>query len=212
MLYLSGVKNAAIAADLGRGSIGLLQTPANRYALDGVAVWAMDNGCFTNSYPGDEAYLYGLAKYEMHRAACLFVAAPDVVGDGAATLARFQPMASRIRAAGWPVALVAQDGMTSERIPWAGVDWLFIGGSTAWKLGTEAAALIISARARGVRVHVGRVNSAIRFAHFAGLGADTADGTFLAFGPDINAPKVREWMRQSVQGLLLRAGVAGVLA
>ena len=203
MLYLSGAKNAVISDDLRDGTIGLLQTPKSGYRLEGVAVWAMDNGCFTDAYPGDDGYMSLLARYEKHKERCLFVTVPDVVGDGAATLARFQPMAGRIKSSGWPVALVAQDGMTADLIPWTDIDWMFVGGSTEWKKGMDAAALILAAKGYGVKVHVGRVNSAKRFAHFAGLGADTSDGTFIAFGPDKNSPKVREWMRQNVQGVLM---------
>lgn len=207
MLYLSGAKSQAISDDLLAGTIGLLQTPGNSYSLNGVAVWAMDNGCFTGTYPGDDGYLATLVRMEPHRERCLFVAVPDIVGDGDGTLALFKPMAARIRDAGWPVALVAQDGMTADLIPWPLVDWLFIGGSTNWKMGLQAAELITEAIRRGVQVHAGRVNSASRFAHFAGLGCSTADGTFLAFGPNTNAPKVRSWLTQSVQGLLMRQAV-----
>lgn len=204
MMYLSGVKSAAIAHDLATGRIGLLNTPKCGYALVGVATWAMDNGCFTDTYPGDDAYLSTLDRYAEHRGRCLFVAVPDVVGDAEATLARFQPMAGRIRAAGWPVALVGQDGMENLALPWEDFDWLFVGGSTEWKLGPGAEALIRQEQAHGKRVHVGRVNSATRFRRFRSLGCDTADGTFLAFGPDINAPKLRRWTAAPRHSMLWR--------
>lgn len=195
MIYLSGVKNAAIADDLAAGTIGFLKTPAVGNSLDGVAVWAVDNGCFTGRYPGDDAYMDFLARLEHRRDSCLFVAVPDVIGDAAATLAQFPGMASRIRGAGWPVALVGQDGMENLDVPWEDLDWLFVGGSTEWKLSRGAIDLIREAQANGKRVHIGRVNSGKRFARFASLRCDTADGTFLAFGPEVNAPKVRGWMR-----------------
>lgn len=202
MLYLSGCKNVAIADDLAAGAIGFLKTPAVGNTLDGVAVWAVDNGCFTDAYPGDARFMAWLAKHEGRRADCLFVAAPDVIGDGAATLAKFPSAAAMLRGAGWPVALVGQDGMEHLDVPWHLADWLFVGGSTEWKLGTGASDLIRQAKAHGLRVHVGRVNSGTRFSLFAGMGCDTADGTFLAFGPDVNAPKVRGWMAADVQGVL----------
>lgn len=202
MLYLSGVKNMAIRDDLAAGTIGFLKTPAVGNTLDGVKVWAVDNGCFTGKYPGDDAYLTWLDRYADRRADCLFVAVPDVIGDGPATLANFPTMAARIKAAGWPVALVGQDGMEHLDVPWHLVEWLFVGGSTEWKLGHGAADLIRQAQDRGKRVHVGRVNSGKRFALFAGMGCDTADGTFLAFGPDVNAPKLRSWMATQVQQVI----------
>lgn len=202
MMYLSGVKHAVIADELAAGRIGFLKSPATGNTLDGVAVWALDNGCFTNQYPGDDAYLGVLDRLDPHRGRCLFVAVPDVVGDGAATLARFPGMAARIRARGWPVALVGQDGMERLPVPWEALDWLFVGGSTEWKLGPGATDLIRQAQAHGKRVHVGRVNSARRFARFASLGCDTADGTYLAYGPDANVAKLRGWLRAAAQPTL----------
>lgn len=202
MLYLSGAKNPVIADDLAAGHIGLLNTPRIGYCLDGVAVWAMDNGCFTGTYPGDDEYIAALVRQEKHRARCLFVAAPDVVGDAEATLALFPPMAARIHAAGWPVALVGQDGMEDLDVPWDDVDWLFVGGSTEWKLGQGAERLIGQAKAHGKKVHVGRVNSARRFAWFRSMGADTADGTTIAFSPKEKARQVRDWTARESQSLL----------
>lgn len=195
MLYLSGAKNTTtMTTHLADGSLGLLNTPKAGYRLDGVQVWAMDNGCFTDGYPGDDEYLALLDRYTEHRDKCLFVAVPDVLTDAPATLAQYPGMAARIRAAGWPVALVGQDGMEGLPVPWDLVDWLFVGGSTAWKMGAGAAALIGQAQAHQVRVHVGRVNSWRRFQHFAGLGCDSADGTFIAFAPVKNTALARGWV------------------
>lgn len=203
MLYLSGTKNPAIAEDLANGTMGLLATPATGYALGNVHVWALDNGAYTGRYPGDEAYLHLLARLEPHREHCLFVAAPDIVADAAGTLARFTEMGPRITAAGWPVALVAQDGLTPEDVPWHQLGWLFIGGSTQWKLSAAVVALIRRAQQEGVKIHVGRVNSARRYMRFASLGCDSADGTFIAYGPDRNAPQVRQWIRGGIQTAML---------
>lgn len=204
MIYLSGVKNSAIADDLATGRLGLLQTPANSYRLDGVAVWAMDNGCFTETYPGDDAYLAMLAKYARHADRCLFAAAPDVVGDATATIERSRHMFAPIRTLGYPVALVLQNGMTPNALPWDDFDAVFIGGDNRFKL-YDSIPLIRAAQARGKYVHVGRVNSRTRFDHFAELGCDSCDGTFLAFGPDTNAPRLRTWIaRPSAQIPLMR--------
>ena len=199
MMYLSGAKNPLMAADLASGAIGLLQTPNTSYALDGVAVWAMDNGCYTNAYPGDDAYLALLQRLEHHRDRCLFVAAPDHVGDAESTLVELVHMAPRIRAAGWPVALVGQDGMEKLPVPWDLTDWVFIGGSDDWKLGSGAEQFIRQAQAHGKKVHVGRVNSALRFRRFRSMGCDSADGTFIAFHPSGNLPQVRRWVGSPTQ-------------
>ena len=199
MLYLSGAKNTNMRSHLADGTVGFLQTPGNGHSLDGVAVWAMDNGCYTGTYPGDDAYMALLERLEPHRDRCLFVAVPDVVGDAEATLALFAPMARRIRDAGWPVALVAQDGMTSRMVPWDDLDWLFIGGSTDFKMSPAVDLLIDAALRRDTEAHIVRHNSWSRFQHFAAIGADTADGTFIAFGPDRNLPQVMGWMSAPVQ-------------
>lgn len=202
MFYLSGHISRSMRDVLEAGQLGLLQTPRTRYRLEGVGVWAMDNGCYTDTYPGDDAYMATLSKAEAHKDRCLFVCVPDVVGQANATLERFGPMAARISAAGWPVALVAQDGMTVDDLP-KGLPWLFIGGSTEFKLGPDAEALIRAAQAQGTKVHVGRVNSRKRFRKFAELGCDTADGTFIAFAPDQHLPKVLSWMADPVEMRLI---------
>lgn len=192
---MSGVKHQVIASELASGAIGFLKSPRTGNRIDeSVAVWAMDNGCFTNAYPGDDGYLALLDRLSPHRSRCLFVAVPDVLGNAKATLDRFPVMAKAIRERGWPVALVGQDGMEGWPIPWNDVDWVFIGGSTEWKLGPGARALIHRAKSHGKKVHVGRVNSHKRYKYFAGLGCDSADGTFLGFGPDKNAPQLRRWL------------------
>ena len=72
---------------------------------------------------------------------------------------------------------------------------MFVGGSTEFKLGPVAAALCQEAKARGLWVHVGRVNSRKRLRYSASIGADSADGTYLVYGarrglPNINLPKL----------------------
>jgi hypothetical protein len=144
-----------------------------------------------------------LRSYLSHRERCLFVCAPDVVGDAEATLGLAVPMAKEIRGRGWPVALVGQDGMEHMDVPWHLFDWLFVGGSTDWKLGVGGRALVAHAKALGKKVHVGRVNSLVRYRYCAhALGADSADGTYLAFGPDVLLPNVLSWVRAADQGVL----------
>lgn len=196
MRYLSGTP-AGIAAELADGTLGLLRSPRSRDRLDRVAVWGMDNGCFTGAYPGDVQYLGLLGRLRRHQPRCLFVTVPDVVGNATATLARFNGMAVAIRTRGWPVALVAQDGLTPDMIPWHRTDWLFIGGSTRWKMSSAAADLITVAKDQGRSVHVGRVNSKRRFDHFDALGADSVDGTYLAFGPDRRRPQLLGWLNDT---------------
>jgi EAL domain-containing protein (putative c-di-GMP-specific phosphodiesterase class I) len=57
---------------------------------------------------------------------------------------------------------------------------VFIGGSTDWKLGRHAEAVIRAAQAMGVWVHVGRVNTAQRIEKFLEMGVDSIDGASLS--------------------------------
>lgn len=188
--------------------------------IDRFPVWAADNGAFTRSPSGfNEARfraMLGLERLREQAARCLFVAAPDrltvhadgrVAGDAAGTLEQFPAWAGEIRAAGFPVALVAQDGLDRmlDRVPWDLLDVLFVGGSTAWKVSDGARVCIAAARARGKRAHVGRVNSFRRLERACAMLADSADGTFLMFGPRENLPRMLQWfakMREGVQAFL----------
>lgn len=192
MLYLSGCVNPALPPE-----VGLMVTPmmGNRIPMD--RTWAADTGCFAQPHRhDDDRYLDWLGNRVHLAGSCLFATAPDVVGDAKATLKRSTPMLQHIRDAGYKAALVAQDGMAPDDIPWREVDALFIGGTTDWKLGHEAAALADHARRLGLWVHMGRVNSLRRLRIAQSFGCQSADGTFAAFGPDKNIPRIQRWLKQ----------------
>lgn len=194
MIYLSG---AIHPEALGRRpDLGVMLTPmmGNRPKLANVT-WGADNGCFaTPEKYTDEMYRAFLVRYQAHRDRCLFATAPDVVGDAAATLARSLDALPWIRALGYRAALVAQDGLEDLSVPWDAFDVLFVGGTTDWKLSEAAYALAAEADARGKWTHQGRVNSWRRLKAAAVSGFDSADGTFLAFGPDRNLPRLLGWL------------------
>lgn len=182
------------------GFLACIRTPGqgNRH-LDGVT-WCADNGCFGKGYPGDEEWFGWLEANAYAAKDCMFATAPDVVGNAYETLERSAPWLAKIRSLGYPAALVAQDGLEDLLVPWDEFDVLFIGGSTEWKLGPGAASLIREAKARGKGVHAGRVNSRKRFKLFEELECDSADGTFIAFGPDKNLPIVMSWLGHDWRG------------
>lgn len=208
-MYLVGNRVAGTEALLDEHRIGLMNTPKNAYAIREGWIWAADNGCFGKGYPGDAKWLAWLGSFtEGQRLSCLFATAPDVVGDAAASLARSLPFLDAIRAMGYPAALVTQDGLTPEQVPWEQVDWLFIGGTDAHKMGPEGKALIAAAIEHGKRIHVGRVNSQRRYLAFKSLGCDSADGTYLGFGPRTNLPKLMSWLRHGeTQGALFAEAI-----
>lgn len=154
--------------------VGQLLTPLTRFTLqDPQRPWAIDNGAF--SAFNERAFRALLERESHHRENCIFVCAPDVVGSARRTLELFSHWRPLLK--DWPVALVCQDGQEDLPIPWSDLAAVFIGGTTAWKVCTAAAACIKAAKAFGKWAHVGRVNDPARFAYFEELGADSIDGT-----------------------------------
>jgi hypothetical protein len=199
LIYLSGSITPGLRDHAHRSDLGVLVQPGTRKYVSETGTfghWAVDNGCFAKGDKFDaEAWFAWVETLPTNN---LFVVAPDVVGDAVATWQRSEPWLDRIRQLGHPAALVAQDGIEDTEIQWDRFDTLFIGGSTEWKLSDTVVALIAEAHAHGKWVHVGRVNSARRFRHFAAAGADSADGTFLAFGPVKNLPRLLSWLAPEV--------------
>lgn len=136
--------------------------------------YAIDNGAFAGF---DAERFMAILKRQKHDGynQCLFVACPDVVGSARRTLEVFDYWFPRLE--GWPVALVAQDGLEDLAIPWHLIDSVFIGGSTTWKLSQAAADIVKTGKILGKHVHAGRVNTPERYRHFRDLGADTFDGS-----------------------------------
>jgi hypothetical protein len=137
--------------------------------------WGCDNDCYTGNFDRDRflRFLDGLSGY---RDTCLFVPAPDVLSNAKATLTLFSEWGKIIKDLGFPVALVAQDGLEDSDVPWQDIDTLFVGGSTDWKLGNAARQLIRQAKARHKWVHVGRVNTRKRLLYCLKEDVDSIDG------------------------------------
>ena len=176
------------------GTLGYIDTPAQGNVRPDGVTWCADNGCFADSFNAEKWWSW-LKRHADRADNCRFATAPDVVGDAVATLARSLPWLPKIRALGYPVAFVAQDGIGSTDVPWDEFDCLFIGGSTEFKLGAVARRYAVEAKARGKWVHMGRVNSLRRYRYAEAIGCDSVDGTFLVFGPEKNLPRLLGWIR-----------------
>ena len=151
---------------------GQLRTPGGKQAFC-EGVFAIDNGGFTRPMIPEFCLLIERSRDEIEK--CLFIAVPDVIGDARRTLEVFVRLQQNY--GGWPIALVAQDGIENLDVPWELCDAVFIGGTDAWKDTNAAAAVARAAKCLGKHVHVGRVNEVKRYMHFAKLGADTCDGS-----------------------------------
>lgn len=226
MLYFSPPTSSPRVHDaMFNGEIGFIKTPdvGNRL-LDGVS-WCMDNGCFSETrvkkgIPWDaEKWWDCLVRHAPHADRCAFATAPDVVrwtddgprGDAEATLALSAPWYAQIRGLGYQVALVAQDGLDPANVPWGEIDVLFIGGSDDYKIGpmrlrmdgtpkgpVPCESVVREAHRRRKWVHYGRVNSRMRYLYGSNLlRCQSADGTFLRFGPDKNLPDLLGWVRKT---------------
>jgi hypothetical protein len=133
---------------------------------------------------------------------CLFVTVPDVVGDASATLELFVKWAPELERRGLPLALVAQDGLEFLRwaIEWDRIDCLFMGGTTEWKESPAARELADEARARGVWVHWGRVNTRRRFDLVVAEHGDSFDGSKFARFRKTYLDGGLEWAREATEG------------
>lgn len=196
MLYLGTPSGPDVRAAMSAGLIGCMTTPAQGNVIPDGAEYACDNGKFGKGWPGADAWFDWLTRtvdrYGADR--CLWAVAPDVPFDAAGTLSESLPWLARIRALGIPAAFAAQDGCDHLGIPWDDFDVLFLAGSTEWKIGPVAERLAREAKARGKQIHMGRVNSRLRLRTAEWFGCDSADGTYLAFGPEKNLTRLTGWL------------------
>lgn len=238
-MYLANpTSSPKVHAAMDAGAIGFIGTPAQGNKRPEGVTWCADNGCFSDKWDERKWWQY-LVDNADDAATCLFAVAPDVVGDAFETTRRFRFWGPSIRALGYPVAYVAQNGIEKLRgrtvdggltfpVLWASFDVLFLGGSlecvpcryvydlprkpkrdepcpacgrllVEWKVGDAARAIVAEAKQRGKWVHMGRVNSERRFEYARAIGCDSADGTYLTFGPDVNLPKLIAWTRNNNQ-------------
>lgn len=158
--------------------------------------WAADNDCFQGL---DATAFRKMLNAIWGLPGCLFVAAPDVVGDWQQTRERFEEWYDELNACLQPVAYVLQDGQPSAEVPWQRIAAVFVGGSTEFKLSAEAELLVREARTRGLYVHMGRVNSRKRFDYARQIGCDSVDGTSFSRWRDRWLPDAVTWHLDHLQ-------------
>ena len=189
MLYLATASGPKVRDAMTAGLLGQMVTPdAGNRVVPG-ATWALDNGCFNARWT--PARWQATLDRHADTPDCLFAVIPDVVADADATNELWARWHGAARNRGYRTAYVLQNGCRS--IP-ASAGAAFIGGDTEWKLGPEARRLAAAAKRRGLWLHCGRVNSLRRLRYAADIGCDSADGTYLAFGPDRNLPNLIGWL------------------
>lgn len=193
MLYFANPSTGPVRDAMISRRIGCIMTPAQGNTLPPSVTWCGDNGRFGQGWPGRDTYLRWAAQMAADIDRCQFMVAPDVPFDMAGTLAEFHTYCDDLHSLGYPVALALQNGAEHVTLPWGDIEAVFIGGDTTWKTGPAAAALAAEAAELGKHVHMGRVNSRKRFLLAAGMGCDSADGTFLVYGPNKNIVRLLNW-------------------
>lgn len=158
--------------------VGRLYTPRHYNALkqtneSGLA-WAADNDGFQGV--DHKAFMQMLSSLEPHEN-CLFVTAPDILGDAKGTMKEWASWHEHIAALGFPPAYVLQDGLGGVGVPWNQTSAIFIGGSTEFKFSPMVARTAKEAKERGKWVHMGRVNTVRRLRYAASIGCDSVDGS-----------------------------------
>lgn len=180
-----------------KGLLGQMVTPEQGNRVVSGARWALDNGCFSSRWT-PERWLAALERHQ-DTPGCLWAVVPDVVADAVATNAMWCRWLPAVHRHGYDAAYVLQDGCTG--IP-SDASAVFVGGTTAWKLGPAARALVCQAKRAGLWTHMGRVNSLRRLRYAQAIGCDSADGTYLAFGPNANLPALLGWLRSVAEPTL----------
>ena len=182
------------------GRIGHLYGPGGQCGPWHEIPYALDNGAWPahkNARPWDEAAWRQLLVWSaMSGVRPLWALVPDVVGDRAATLARWSEYVSVLRAYGFRAAFAVQDGMTFDDVPDEDCV-VFLGGSTEWK---EDAIAPWCEHFPG-RVHVGRVNTWPRLIKCWRAGAVSVDGT--GWFHHAQRSDLRKFLRETTQQEML---------
>ena len=206
MLILVGKSPTTIARDYPHPNVGILISP--RRSTDAPTAarnslpWAADNDCFNGGLNKD-LFVKMLKRSRPSIGGCMWVASPDVVADADATLDLFDEWVDVISGQyGYPIALVAQDGMIGAEVRWLEIDALFIGGSTEWKMSEAAHRLVREAQSHGKLVHMGRVNTRRRLELAKAWGVDSVDGTSTVMYTDTYLPGQLEQAAGGRQTLL----------
>lgn len=168
-MYLSNSFGSNERAKVANGEYrGWLVSPQTRGIPEGIRygdAWAGDNLCYKDNFSvgGFVTWLESMLPYQE---TCLFIVAPDELGNWATTLQRWQGWQPFIRLLGFPVAFVGQDYQPLDEMPWATMDTYFVGGTDEWKDSAESLELVRQARARNIPVHLGRGNTRPRLSAF----------------------------------------------
>lgn len=160
--------------------------------------WIFENGRFTGKFR-EGKWIKQLKRYQEFSRNCVAIVVPDLPFDAQGTLEEFWRYQHIPKFYGYRIALVTQNGMTVQDIPWGEIDTLFIGGDDHHKRGLEAQQLALEAKRLGKWVHIGRCNSGTAMLkHWT--WADSADGTTLAKHPTQQLESITNGVKRINEG------------
>lgn len=167
------------------------QVGGQQLALEAGCKWIFENGRFTGKFQ-EGRWIKHLESLQPFVGTCIAIIIPDRPFNAQGTLEEFWRYHHIPKMYGYKVALVTQNGMAIQAIPWNEIDVLFIGGDDKHKRGLEAQTLALHAKELGKWVHVGRCNSGGKYLKNGKVQgallkhwtwADSADGTTLIKHP-----------------------------
>jgi hypothetical protein len=187
--------------------LGAMVTPTTGNSIERIVSWRLvygvDNAAYNVRRFSADAYLSLLKKVARCPVRPAFVTVPDQVGNHEATAYLFErwlKTLARERLLGLTLAFVLQDGVTPDDIPWGQIDALFVGGSDEFKEDVLLTCDILpEAKARGLFLHMGRVNSRSRLRLALRSGCDSVDGSSLSMFPRTWIPTFIGWMKELEQ-------------
>ena len=207
MAYVGQCRGAALIAQCEAHGIGEMTQP-NEYPPRR-APWALDNGAFKlwrSGKPFDGVKFMAVATAAAAREVRPdFVVCPDVVAGGLDSLKLSLAWAPQLRALGHRLALVVQDGMTSDDVaPHLHLfDVVFVGGTLSWKLATMALWADL-AHQHGLTCHVGRMGGRGRVLAAKRAGVDSVDSCVPLFSKENMATFVgglSDWCQLTIPGV-----------
>src|SRR5262245_21370781 len=187
--------------------LGAMVTPNTGNSIERILAWRLvycaDNAAYNVRRFSADAYLSLLKKLARCPVRPVFVTVPDQVGNHEATAYLFErwlKTLARERLLDLPLAFVLQDGVTPEEIPCGQIEALFIGSSDDFKEDVLLTCDILpEAKARGMFLHMGRVNSRSRLRPALRSGCDSVNGSSLSMFPRTWIPKFVRWIKELQQ-------------
>lgn len=176
MMYASRTGTRANLRELSRHGWRLLVSARGVLRHEGFR-YALDNGAWTAFQKREAFDVPAFTKaVDMLGADADFVVIPDAVGEREQTLRMADEWIPRL--SGLRLYVAVQDGMTPADLDAysSSVAGVFVGGSTEWKLRTIPM-WRAATRARGMLLHVARVNTARRIALCQESGVTSVDGS-----------------------------------